>query len=341
MHNEEILWALKYLAAPAATATAAIGLASKKGRASVSGALGKTWHAVRQIKVVDDWISRVAARWNNPVVTNLIVDPADPDLRVALALYNKSFPEDQRCDEADMVRWVREDARHRKQLKYPDLTDWYIVAKYKRVVCGLVVFHYSRLSGLGLIAYMVTEKKPGLAANDISAALGARVARLFRRRRELRGCKGFVVEVEDPREASTKRKRDERLARIRRFCTLAETQELSLRAFEFDYKQPRLSLERDDAERRMLLLSARYQGNTNEILSARTEAIECLKFVLTEIYPDGYDIDLQQCEAYRKYCAELMQREVASLPDPLRALSCAQFFARFGRRGETAEESRA
>lgn len=137
-----------------------------------------------------------------------------------------------------------------------------------------------------------------------------------------------MFEVEDPRKEKSQRRQDECLARVRRFCTLAEMQGFSLRAFDIEYRQPKLSI--DDVtsmERPMLLLSARTrQGPLNAEVD-RSEVDEVLTFVYQSVYPEGYSTDPDENRVYRDYCASLKDRELAALPDRIRSLSSAQLVA--------------
>lgn len=213
-----------------------------------------------------------------------------PDLPGALDLYRKRLPEEHRVAEDDMVRWIREDEERRRRDSNPILTDWFIVAKFRGRVCGFLIFHYNPTTGLLLIAYMVVANTPGIPVNAVSAALGSQVRHLLRSRPELRECKGLVVEVEDPRKETNPRKQSEALARIRGFCTLSETQGFSLRALDFDYLQPKLSLEDAAPETPLLLLSARTRHSTTTSDSTVEETSEALLFVYKYVYPDGYGL---------------------------------------------------
>jgi hypothetical protein len=175
---------------------------------------------------------------------------------------------------------------------------------------------------------MVVANTPGVPFDAVSGTLSSWISRLLKKRRELRGYKGFVLEVEDPRKEKAQRKQTESLARVRRFCTLAEMQGFSLRAFDIDYKQPRLSL--DDAksvERPMLLLSARNRRGASGADVQREEVKEVLSFIYTKVYPEGYSSDPAENQAYREYCTALLSREVGALPERVRSLSSSQLVA--------------
>lgn len=294
---------------------------------------GRILSIARKIPIIDDTIERVRFTLLNPILTRLIRHADDPDLDVCLDLYRKRIPDDQRFDPSDIVRWIREDERSRAA-KGP--SDWFVIAKYRKQVRGFVLFHYYPVTQLALFAYMVVANTPGVNFNSISRSLTHAIARFLKRRRELRGYRGLVMEVEDPRKEKTTRKRDEALARISRFCTLAEMNGLSLRVLDFDYKQPKLSLEEPDgSERPMLLLSARTRQADSVGGSYRSEVEELLVFIYMNVYPEGYSADAEQNRAYRRYCEELLDREKKTLPGQIRSLSSAQLAALVGKKKHT------
>jgi hypothetical protein len=105
-------------------------------------------------------------------------------------------------------------------------------------------------------------------------------------------------------------------------------QGLSLRALDIDYKQPRLSIDDiNSVERPMLLLSARNrQGPLNRDVQ-REEVKEVLSFIYARVYPEGYSTDYSENQEYRKYCAALLEREVAALRERARSLGSAELAA--------------
>jgi hypothetical protein len=282
---------------------------------------------LRMIPFVDDAVDSVQRKLLNPIVIRLIQDTDDPDLDAALELYRKKIPDDQRFETTDIISWLREDkiSRHGADRDAAP-TDWFVVAKYKRRVCGFILFHYYPGVRLALFAYMVVAASPGSASPNIAAnTLCSYASKLLKTRRELLGCRGIVLEVEDPRKEKGKYKQDECLARVRRFCTLAEMQGFSLRALDFTYKQPKLSTDAPpDTERPMLLLSARIRENPANAQNQRSEAAELLSFVYTRVYPEGYSMDALENGEYRDYCLALLNRELANLPAQVRSLSVKQ-----------------
>jgi hypothetical protein len=296
------------------------------------------WHGVcsvfrvsRKIPAIDAAVYFIERRLFNPVVIKLVRDPADPDLESALDLYKKKIPDDQRFEVADIINWIREDQISRRRTDNSTLpTDWFIVALHKHRVSGFVLFHYYPIAQLAMFAYMVVAATPGVAGNLISNSLSGFISRLLSTRKELHGCTRIVLEVEDPRKEKSKPDQDECLARIRRFCTLAEMRGLSLRAFDFEYRQPKLATEdADNTERPLLLLYARThpESAANNSMSARAEVAEILTFIYTRVYPEGYSSDRKEDRLYREYCSQFKDRQIASLPTEIRSLSLKQLVA--------------
>lgn len=186
-------------------------------------------------------------------------------------------------------------------------------------------------AGYGKMSAVVLQRVHpigSLSRNSLTRA----VAGLLKRRPELRACRGLVMEAEDPRREKTQRKQDEALARISRFCTLAEMNGLTLRILDFEYKQPKLSLEElDGSEHPMLLLSARTRSELVPT-SYRHEAEELLEFIYTKVYPEGYSTDVEESVSYRRYCEALLEREKRALPERVRSLGSTQPAALLGKR---------
>jgi hypothetical protein len=302
---------------------------SWKGLQVAGRIAGRMFVIVRMIPYVDDAVDSIQRKFLNPIVIKLIHDTDDPDLDAALELYRKKIPDDQRFEATDIIGWLRDDQISRKGAERDTApTDWFIVAKYRRRVCGFILFHYYPTVRLALFAYMVVAPSPGVSSNLASNTLCSFVSKLLKTRKELQGCRGIVLEVEDPRSESSKRKQDECLARVRRFCTLAEMQGFSLRAFDFEYKQPKLATDAPpNTERPMLLLSARIRDNQVSAEVQRLEATEILSFIYTRVYPEGYSTDVAENQEYRDYCHGLRDREIAALPAGVRSLSVKQLVA--------------
>ena len=284
-----------------------------KGLGTVFRLVGRVLGVLRKIPAIDNAVDHIQRSLLNPVTTKIIRESDDQDLDAALELYRKRIPDEQRFEPSDIIRWLRED-RITRRLASPNTrpTDWFVTAKFRRRVCGFILFHYFPSNRLALFAYMVVANTPGVSVNAVSSTLcSVVVSGLLKKRKELRDYCGFVLEVEDPRKEKSQRKQDECLARIRRFCTLAEMQGFSLRAFDIEYRQPKLSLEdKASVERPMLLLSARTRQGPLDAEVQRAEVEEVLSFVYTSVYPEGYSSDAEENRLYREYCHDLKEREL-------------------------------
>jgi hypothetical protein len=276
------------------------------------------------VPVIDEFCDRTGRFLFNPVTVRLIRSPDDPDLDVALQqLYEKKIPEEQRFESSDIIRWIRDDLTVRRHEYSVRPTDWFLVAKFRRRVCGFVLFHYYPKRCIAFFAYMVILNTPGVPLNAVSTSLCGMVSHLLKTRKELKACKTLLLEVDDPRTATTSKKQEECLARIRRFCTLAEMQSLSMRALDIAYRQPKLSLKDASAiERPLLLLFALARQQPLATAHVAREDVEnILSFVYTDLYPEGYSAVATENDEYRAYCASLCDKAIQALPQPISSLS--------------------
>jgi hypothetical protein len=284
--------------------------------------IGRFLSLLRRIPLIDDLCDRASTFLFSPVIVRLIRRPNDPDLDAALHLYEKRIPEEQRVPSEDIVRWIRD---NRNALRnYAELpTDWFLVAKYRRRVCGFILFHYFPKRRLAFCAYMVVANTPGVPLNAVPGALCAMMSRLLRQRKELKKCRMLLLEVDDPRISNILKKQEECLARIRRFSTLAEMQSLSLRALDIAYRQPCLSLNDASATERPLLLlfALTLQPPLTASAVDRADVENILSFIYTDLYPEGFSTVVSENEAYRAYCASVLAAALSALPQPILSLS--------------------
>ena len=287
------------------------------GRNSVVGIVKETTDlfgqlagVFRRIPLLDDFLDEVRRRYFSPVVVRRIKDPRNPDLPAALELYEQRIPDTQRFEAEDIVRWLSEDKE----------TDCFLIAKFHKKVCGFCLFHYYPARGLGLFAYMVVAKRPGIPANEVSNALMRRVSRFLNKRGNRLYFKGLVLEVEDPRRLTGEQRR-ESLARVRRFCTLASLGRFAIRAIDIAYKQPPLTHSETDLhqEELLLLLAAPTNGVKTEI--DKSTLVEIVDFIYLALYPEGYSADLEECERYKDKCKNLRDDLVRQVPEKTRLLS--------------------
>jgi hypothetical protein len=273
--------------------------------------------AVRRIPVLDDFVGRLEKRFLNPIVVHRVTDP-DPknaDLLSALELYERRIPDKQRFESADIIRWLRED-RERRRARLPS-RDYFLIAKFRKKVCGLSLFHFYGTRSLVFFAYLVAAKGPGTPAG-ISESLISRIAKISRKK-PLQRCKGWVLELEDPKRGSTSEK-NHSLARIRLFSKLAEVCGFTLRAVDIPYLQPPLSHWPQDSQEQLLLMYAYPVEKAPSSIMSKAELKNLLEFIYLELYPDGYSSDAEENEHYRLLCKEALDRLTGQLPDTVRML---------------------
>jgi hypothetical protein len=279
--------------------------------------------AVRRVPAVDDFLDRIERRFLNPIVVHRVTDPQSADLLAAMELYDHRIPDEQRFESADIIRWLRED-REQQRLRSDGPRDYFLVAKFRKKVCGFSLFHFYGTQSLVFFAYMVAAKGPGTPSR-ISESLISYVAKMIRKEPLIR-CKGFVLELEDPRSGTIRSETKYSLARIRLFCKLAETCGFTLRAVDVPYLQPPLShsMSSHDAQEQLLLMCAYPGDNGTRSTMPKEELISLLEFIYLELYPEGYSADIEESEQYRRTCQAALERLTAQLPDTVRMLRLSE-----------------
>jgi hypothetical protein len=281
-----------------------------------------TVKSVRRIPAVDDFFDRVERRFLNPIVVHRVTDPKDADLFSALELYDQRIPDEQRFESADIIRWLREDREQQRLRPEGGPRDYFLVAKFRKKVCGFSLFHFYETRSLIFFAYLVAAKGPGTPSR-ISESLISYTTKMLRKK-PLKQCKGFVLELEDPRRGTNRSDVNYSLARIRLFCKLAETCGFTLRAVDVPYLQPPLSHSAQDGQEQLLLMCA-YPGDNGARSSMPKEELNSLlEFIYLELYPEGYSPDEEESEQYRRACAAALERLAAQLPDTVRMLRLSE-----------------
>jgi hypothetical protein len=295
---------------------------------------------LRSIPIIDDAVSRLQLGALNPVVVRRVRKTTDPDLHAALELYERRISGQLRFQGSDIIRWLAEDAQTRsKDERAPH--DFFLVAKFQRKVRAFVLFHFYPSRKAAFFAYMVVDRNTkGLSTNQLSNTLIARVRQMLARDRRLRSCESLLFEVEDPRK-SPRSKQLEDIARIQRFCALAESQEFSLRSYDINYCQPQLSLPNEGDivdEQPLLLLSARARTGPQDKKEVRSEVMDMLSFIYCDLYPEGFSPIQEEDDAYRAYCRKIYERAVAELPEKIKIINPAHLTC--GRKVRQASKSR-
>jgi hypothetical protein len=129
--------------------------------------------------------------------------------------------------------------------------------------------------------------------------------------------------VDDPRDQSDRARRNNSIARARRFCRLAEINGFALRAVNFAYKQPPLSHVQDGSPQEALLLM--LAGRNPAAQMTRSQALDLLSFIYEEVYPEGYSDNAEENALYREICRERKDALVADLPENIATVRIKQF----------------
>lgn len=244
----------------------------------------------------------------HPLIVERVIDPNSEDLHDALDLYSQRIPEQEQVDSPDIVRWIREDLEHIERGALRP-RDYFLIAKTEEQLLGFVLLHHYPDVQFAFIAYLVAAKDSSVTHNSrdgISKKLLAEVRNLLKPGKDLEACQGLLLEVDRPASADTEPERIRRLARIKLFCMLAEAQGFSLRAFDMDYLQPPLSLSDPDSSVPMLLMYVSSKTTQPASFMSSTSVRQILKFIYTDLYPEGYSDNELENRAYeaclRKFC---------------------------------------
>ncbi len=252
------------------------------------------------------------------VSVRLVRDYRDPDVIPALDLYDGRIPPHERFEASDIMRWLREDG------------NFFYVAKREDWVCGFALLHYHPQQRLAFVAYVVAEKGVAIDNGTVSALLMTEVARLFEPQGKLAECRGILLEVDDPATAESEEERNQRIARIRLFCTLAEREGFTLRALDFDYRHPLLQVPAEGKEGHeapiLLMYAQRPAGGAT---LPRSQVEELLAFIYKWLYPEDFSEIPEENEAYQRYLDRLYEAQVKGLPDPVSTLGLAQIRSRY------------
>jgi nucleoside phosphorylase len=259
------------------------------------------------------------------VTVKLVTDCTDPDVLRALELYEKRVPENERFESPDIVRWLRED-QERLAAGASVALDYFLVAKIRDEVCGFILVHFYPKVQLAFVAYLVVKRGISVGGERVSQRLLSHVLTIFKKHKHLKNCKGFVLEVDDPTQARTKKQRMERLARIRLFSIQAAASRLCLRALDFRYHQPPLSVPVAGKKHReevpmILMYAARVPPKRSWM--TKQEVSGLLKFIFVWLYPEGFSDVPEETEAYRKYLTGLYWLRISKLPQRIATLNFA------------------
>lgn len=271
----------------------------------------------------------VEAQPDDACVVKVISDPTDPDLLLALHLYEDRIPEEERFESSDIVRWLREDQENRKS-KPSAPRDYFLVEKCDGKVQGCALLHYYPALKFAFFAYLVADRGVNADPKYISHKLIKGLSDLLDTDQELKNCESILFEVDDPRAGSSDVERRERMARLRLFSTLAESMNCRLAVVDFFYNQPCTSVPDNDhgyREVQMVLgeVTPRSKLTQQSTTLTKAQMQDRLKFIYLSLYPEGFSDRQEDNEQYRRYLERLFKEEASKIADHTRLLTAREF----------------
>jgi hypothetical protein len=257
--------------------------------------------------------------------TRLIRSLRDPDLPRATDLYTtickryskKGLAPELVDSPEDIVRWIEEDLNENRgqNKKWPERTEYFIIAKALGKVHGFLYCSYYRYARLLFISYLGATKSE--AANHLVAFIAKTMVPPK--------CYGVVAEVSDERE-------------FRSFRTKARLLGTAMRELDIGYKQPRLDLHDKQYPREVplkllygrtidrprnrltaILLPTSYGTTNRQSVSESTipnkEGRRILWFLYNKYYGDSKENSAELDKEYREYVRQLYERTSESLGD--------------------------
>lgn len=257
------------------------------------------------------------------VQVTLITDHRSVDLVEALSIFSQRIPQNEQFEAEDIIRWIRED-QEAVERGERGRRDYFFVAKTGAKVGGFILSHFHSDQSLAFIAYLVARKGHTLSKGTIAATLLRSMTSLFSQDKYLQPCKGFLLEVDDPRLASSRREYLYRIARINLFCTLAQANGLSLRAIDIEYRQPRLTLPSQDSSGGEIPMILMYATKKTETHLSREEVASLLTYIYLHLYPEGFSQVTEENEAYLAYTTKFCDEQIDKLPQRIATLNYSQ-----------------
>jgi hypothetical protein len=222
---------------------------------------------------------------------------------------------------ADMVRW----------LTTPDseLYSCFMVASQDSHPVGFLYLHKRCEVPFAFVSYLVvqSQEKPGLGTLKLvsSSLLRQLTRQMTSPDCALNSAEGFLIEMEHPNVAETEKERRRRIARFRRFETLARENGFQLRVIAVPYLQPPLSAaSKQEGIPHMLVLGRETKGTLSSTLT-REQVIRVLEAVYLRLYPSGYSDDPSENDAFSRTCHTILSGIVRNLPDKVDLLGYRSF----------------
>lgn len=253
------------------------------------------------------------------VTVERVIDANAPSVLPALNLFSRRIPEDERFPAEDIIRWLIEDQQQDKGSAIQS-RECFLIARTQTRVCGFLLMHYYFRHRLAFLAYLVTEKEIRLERGKIAARILEYMSQLLEHDDELKECEEFMLEVDDPRHATTERIRRHRTARIELFCAIAQARGFKLRALDINYRQPLLHIPEPGDRGREQPMLLMYASKKVAPELPVDKVVQLLRFVYLELYPNGFSTIPKENELYCAYLEDFCAKQIARLPLKVRLL---------------------
>jgi hypothetical protein len=237
-----------------------------------------------------------------------ITNPDDKRLDDILDLLENTIPENER-EPPEQIRRYLASAR-RRGLDYDEVL---LLGKRGCTPLGYLYATFYRTSQLAFVNYLGIDDEILLARRFCRETLTRGFARCLRKL----GAKaaGIVFEIDDP-FANAGETNSKRLRRWRHFTSILKAHGYSVFKIPVRYIQPKLSVDEGNyAEEPLLLVYADPDSTLNTL--SRERAIDVLRVVYEQWHGDIYDGVPEHEAEYRAYCADLLMKLAAEMPESI------------------------
>jgi hypothetical protein len=232
----------------------------------------------------------------------------DPDLEKALDFYCDAdfIPANERDDRGEIVRWIRE-IRDETEQGIAALIDYFLIAKGKGNICGILYAHYYLKSKMLFISYLIASTKYSERKDKIRG-ISSELLRYIKKRfkKELKDCRGIVFELRLDKHFESK---------SALFSGFAQQLEIPIRRIMINYVQPKVSLWNGSGIEEMAIYYGRIGRIFDREYLPRGEVIEILDFLYDEIYGDQFSTIESKDRQYKDHLRELYNKTILQLPE--------------------------
>lgn len=255
---------------------------------------------------------RKKERKSREVKVDRITDPDHPDIAIAMRLFERRIPDEERDSPDDIIRWLRE-VRDETRRGVCKLVDYFLIARIADNVAGFAYFQFYPDYSLAFFSYLVVDDTiPEARECQVSTRLlQEAVTHLFKGRLE---CNGVVLEVDEPKVLHGKKKATA-AARIRHFQTLSRQLGFPLKTVSIDYTQPRLLVDGSLHELPMRLMYAIKTPAIEPRRLTKSETTDLLRFLSEAIYGDHFEHRVDLYQEYRRYLRTWFENHITRISD--------------------------